>query len=127
VPFLLWSVDVGVGHNPEPFPAVGRSDLGSRDTIPFRIVPRRGQVPEDSSEISAGNKSGNVLQEDESRLYFANDTDCLWPEVAVVVRAFSLSRDRERLARETRSDNVNAAIPGKPVERSGVIPDREQW
>ena len=45
------------------------------------------------------------------------------PEVARVVRAPALARDRERLARIARSDDVHRAAPRAAVESCNIVPD----
>lgn len=46
------------------------------------------------------------------------------PEMPRVVRAPSLARDGERLARIARSDDVHRAAPRAAVEGSNGVPDR---
>ena len=46
------------------------------------------------------------------------------PEVARVVGTPALARDRERLARIARSDDVHRAAPRAAVEGGDVVPDR---
>jgi hypothetical protein len=36
---------VGVGHKPDAFAEVGRTDVGSGYNVPFRIIPDLGQRP----------------------------------------------------------------------------------
>jgi hypothetical protein len=45
------------------------------------------------------------------------------PEVPRVVRAAALARDRERLARITRSDDVHRVAPWAAVEGGNIVPD----
>ncbi len=66
---------------------------------------------------------GDILEEDERWLHFADDAGDMGPEVARVVLTPALSRDRERLARITRSDDVHRAAPRAAVERGNVVPD----
>jgi hypothetical protein len=40
----------GVGHKPDPVPPVRGADGASRDAVPFRVIPARGQVAENTSE-----------------------------------------------------------------------------
>ena len=37
---------VGVAHNPDAVSMVRGTNGGSRNAVPFRIIPERGQVPE---------------------------------------------------------------------------------
>jgi len=48
VKLLVNSEAFGVGHNPDPVASVRRTNGGSWYAVPFRIVPERGQVPENS-------------------------------------------------------------------------------
>jgi hypothetical protein len=40
----------GVGHNPDPVAPVRGANGRSRDAVPFRVIPARGQVAENTSE-----------------------------------------------------------------------------
>ena len=53
----------GVGHNPDPVAIVEETNGGSWYAVPLRIIPERGQVPENSSE-SFIKESCDVLHED---------------------------------------------------------------
>lgn len=66
---------------------------------------------------------GDILEEDEGRLDLADDAGDMRPEVARVVRAPALARDREWLARIARSDDVHSAAPRAAVEGSDIVPD----
>lgn len=68
----------------------------------------------------------NVLQEDEGRLAFRNDAGDVRPEVPRVGRALALPRERERLARITRKEDVHAAAPRSTVEACNIVPDRSR-
>lgn len=67
---------------------------------------------------------GDILEEDEGRFDFADDAGDMRPEVARVVRAPTLARDGERLARIARSDDVHRAAPWAAVETGNIVPDR---
>src|SRR5699024_8128916 len=67
---------------------------------------------------------GDILEEDEGRLDLANDPGDMRPEVAWILRTPALARDRERLARIARSDDVHRAAPRAAVEGANVVPDR---
>ncbi len=47
------TVLVGVGNNEDPVTAVRGTNCGSGYTVPFRIIPARGQVPENVSKEPA--------------------------------------------------------------------------
>ena len=70
------------------------------------------------------NKSGDVLQEHESRSHVTDDPSDGRPEPPVIVNTFSLTGSRERLARETGSDDIHAAAPRCAVEGFEIVPDR---
>lgn len=69
------SVTVGVGNNPDAIPFVRCTNGARRDALPFRIVPERGQVPEnlahwvEPSSVAKSLKAEtwDVLHEHESR------------------------------------------------------------
>jgi hypothetical protein len=44
----MFAASVGVGNNPEPVPQVRGANVGSAYAVPFRIIPERGQVSENS-------------------------------------------------------------------------------
>lgn len=77
-----------------------------RYAIPLRIEPERGQIPENLSE-SSSKEAWDVLHEDVSRSYQANDTGELRPEPAVVVEPSPLPGGAERLAGEAAGDEVD--------------------
>ena len=66
---------------------------------------------------------GDILEEDERRFDFADDAGDMGPEMARILDAEPSARDRERLARITRSDDVHRAAPRAAVEGSNVVPD----
>jgi len=66
---------------------------------------------------------GDILEEHERRLDLADDAGDMGPEVARVIGAPALSRDRERLARISRSDDVHRVAPWSAIEGSNVVPD----
>lgn len=55
-----------------------RTNGGSRDRVPDRVIPDRGKVSEYSGESSAA-KSPDVLHEHEARSKLANQTGVLSP------------------------------------------------
>jgi hypothetical protein len=70
------------------------------------------------------NKSGDVLQEHESRSHVTNDPSNGRPEPPVIFNTFSLTGSRERLAWESRSDEIHASTPRCAVEGREIVPDR---
>jgi hypothetical protein len=114
---------VGVGQNEDPFPNLGRPDIRRSNNVPFRNVPRFGQISEDNGK-SMPNKSGNVLQEDEARSYRPNPTPDVGPNPSLVVLALSLAGHAERLARYSTHDEIHRSNPSGSVERGDIGPDR---
>jgi hypothetical protein len=58
-------------------------------------------------------------------LYLAYDSECVGPQVALVVGGFVLARAAEGLTRESSRDDINGAAPRLTVKGSGVVPDWE--
>lgn len=119
------SLDVGVGQNPKPFSSVRRSNVIRSQHAPLRIVPRRGQLSENGSKVGVSKETWDVLQEAESRSYLANDPDSVGPHISLVLISAALAGDGERLARESRSDNIHRSTPRSTVKGSDVIPNWE--
>jgi hypothetical protein len=61
-PLFAASWVVGVGHDEDPVAEVRGTDGGSRDAVPFRVVPELGQISENSSEPQ-GKVPWHVLQQ----------------------------------------------------------------
>jgi hypothetical protein len=53
-----------VGEDEDPLSAVGRSNVGSWNARPVRVIPERGQVAKNSTE-SAAAEGSDVLHDDE--------------------------------------------------------------
>ena len=60
------------------------SDIFRSQQEPFRIEPLIGQVSQDTRQVEP-NKSGDIFPEDESRSYLANDSECIGPQVTLIV------------------------------------------
>jgi len=112
-----------VGGDGEPLAPVGRADFRRREEARRKAVPHADQSSGDFGEAEA-EMMGDVLEEHEGRLALADDAGDMRPKVARVVRAPALARDRERLARIPRSDDVHRAAPRAAVEGGNVVPDR---
>ena len=110
------------GEDEEPLAFVGRANLRRREEACRKAVAHSDQSAGDFGEAEA-EMMGDILEEDEGRLDFADDAGDMRPEVARVVRAPALARDGERLARIARSDDVHRAAPRAAVEGSNVVPD----
>jgi ribosomal protein L27 len=96
----------GVGHDPESFPAVGRSAVGCADNTPSAHIPQVGQVTDDGSKVAAGNKSSHVFKQNGCRLYAANNVGGCGPHVAFVGIRELLSSDAEGLAGKACANHV---------------------
>ncbi len=66
----------------------------------------------------------DVFKEDPFGFDLANDPGNVWPEVAGVVFALSLSRGGKRLAWVSGKDGVADPAPGAAVKGADVVPDR---
>jgi hypothetical protein len=89
---------------------VAGSNGGRTETTPFRIEPEVGKVGEDVWQTEP-NKSGDVLQEHVSRSHVSDDPGDVGPEPSLVIDTSTLTRRAERLAVETGSDEIHAAMP----------------
>jgi len=115
-------VPLADGEDKEPLALVGRADFRRREEACRKAVAHADQSAGDFGEAEA-EMMGDVLEEDEGRLDLADDPGDMRPEVARVVRAPALARDRERLARIARSDDVHRAAPRAAVEGGDIVPD----
>ncbi len=110
------------GEDEEPLALVGRADFRRREEACRKLVAHADQSCGDFGEAEA-EMMGDILEEHEGRLDLADDAGDMRPEVARVGRALALARDRERLARITRSDDVHRAAPRAAIEGSNVVPE----
>jgi hypothetical protein len=101
---------------------VGRADFRRCEEAHRKAVTHADQSCGDFGEAEA-EMMGDILEENEGRFDFADDAGDMRPEVARVVSAPPLARDRERLARIARSDDVHRAAPRVAVKGSNVVPD----
>jgi hypothetical protein len=115
-------VPLADGEDEETFALVGRADFRRREESCRKAVAHADQSCGDFGETEA-EMMGDILEEDERWLHFADDAGDMRPEVARVVRTPALARDRERLARITRSDDIHRAAPRAAVEGGNVVPD----
>jgi hypothetical protein len=67
---------------------------------------------------------GDVLEENESWLYLADDAGDVGPEVAGVVRAAALAGHGEGLAGVAANEAIHDATPRAAVEGSEIAPQR---
>jgi len=116
-------VPVADGEDEQPLSLVGRADFRRREEACRKAVAHADQSAGDFGEAEA-EMMGDILEEDEGRIDLTDDPGDMRPEVTRVVRAPALARDRERLARIARSDDVHRATPRAAVEAGNVVPDR---
>ena len=115
-------VPLADGEDEEPLALVGRTDFRRCEEACRKAVAHADQSAGDFGE-SEPQMMGDILEEYERWFDFADDAGDMRPEVARVVRAPALSRDRERLARIARSDDIHRAAPRAAVEGDNVVPD----
>lgn len=115
-------VPLACGEDEQPLALVGRADFRRREEASRKAVAHSDQSCGDFGETEA-EMMGDILEEDERWLHFADDAGDMGPEVARVVRTPALARDRERLARIARSDDIHRAAPRAAVEGGNVVPD----
>lgn len=77
----LNAVALGVGHNPHSVPKLSGTSVGSRYAVPFRIIPERGQVSENSAN-SPSKQCCDVLHDDDPWSKLANQSGELGPQSA---------------------------------------------
>ena len=106
----------------EPLAFVGRTDFRRREEACRKAVAHADQSAGDFGEAEA-EMMGDIFKEDEGRFDFADDAGDMRPEVAWILAAEPSARDRERLARIARSDDVHRAAPRAAVEGSNIVPD----
>ena len=110
------------GEDEEPLALVGRADFRRREEACRKAVAHADQSCGDFGEAEA-EMMGDIFEEHEGWLDLADDAGDMRPEMAWIVRAPALSRDRERLARIACSDDVHRTTPWAAVEGSNVVPD----
>ena len=110
------------GSPSEPFSAVGRADFRRREEACRKAVAHADQSCGDFGEAEA-EMMGDILEEDEGRFDLADDAGDMRPEVAWILAAEPSARDRERLARIARSNDVHRAAPRAAVEGGNIVPD----
>jgi hypothetical protein len=80
-------------------PEVRRTDPRSAQIRRRAGVTRSFQVSENSVEPIEASRTRNLLSNDDWRHTLADEPKPLWPQMALVARAFAAPRLRERLAR----------------------------
>ena len=105
---------------------MGSSGIGCSEHSPFRIVPQRGQVPENNVK-SPRSEYWAILHDDVARSYLANDPRHVLPHSAPLsFDACSLSGCADVLTRKAARYHVNKAAPWSSVKGLNVIPYRER-
>lgn len=132
-PSDLESKAVGVRQEPssssvvseyeDPSPEMGGADVSRAEHAPLRIEPEIGQGSENVPH-SLNKEPWDVLQEDEAGSHVANDAGDRRPDPPVVVEAAHISGEAERLARESRSEDVHHSAKACAVEGRKVVPDK---
>lgn len=106
------SFAVGVGNDEHAVAPVRGANGGSRDAIPFRVIPARGQVPE--YPVQSPRKEGwNVFHDDDARSNHANDPGVFAPQAGPLsVDTRPGTGDADILAGEPPADDINAPPVG---------------
>mgnify|MGYP007003532378 CR=1 FL=1 len=122
-PFASWAW--AVSQDEESFSFVRSAHVGRSKTIPLRIEPEIGQIPENPVDAS-GNKGSDVLHKDETRLHLANDTCHFPPKPGFLsVDPCALSGQADVGARKPARDEIHRSTPRLAVEGSDVVPHRK--
>lgn len=89
-----------------------RSCMVRSQTTPLRIVPQRGQVSEDGSEVAVRRRkqSWYVFQECVGGTYFAKNVGCRGPHVTGVVHGSLSARNTKGLAGKSSSNDLDHAF-----------------
>jgi len=115
-------ISLAGGEDEQPLALVRRADFRRREEACRKLVAHADQSCGDFGEAEA-EMMGDIFEEDEGRLDLADDAGDMRPEVAWIVGTPALARDRERLARIARSDDVHRAAPRATVEGGNIVPD----
>jgi len=127
---LLPSHARGVGNNPEPIALVREANGASRNAVPLRIIPERGQVSENVSKPPP-KQSCDVFHKHVSGSYLANEPGVFAPQAgSFSSEAGAFSGDADVLAGEAAAYDIGPRPGfGQPigVERANVVMDRNLW
>lgn len=106
-PVSLWSLAVGVGHNPDPISPVRRTNGARGYTMPFRIIPERSERPEHLIQ-SARAKGADIFNEDVARPERGDRFGVLEPESAAFAgESGAFSGEADVLAGEPPAQQVD--------------------
>lgn len=141
-PFALWAIGeaqgavrsaqcvepvasfaIGDGHEEEAGSLVRCAETATCKIDSPEGVARRREVTRYNVEPSEPVAACNLLSKDESRRSISDEPEELGPEVFLIVKAPSLSSDRERLARTRPRPDREIARPARQIERKRPTPD----
>jgi len=111
------------GEDEQSLALVRRADFRRCEEACRKLVAHADQSAGDFGEAEA-EMMGDILEEHEGRRDLGDDPGDMRPEVARVIGTPAFARNRERLARIARSDDVHRAAPRAAVEGSKVVPYR---
>jgi hypothetical protein len=115
-----------VGQYPNALALVKCSGIKRIEHSPFRIVPQRGQVPENNVK-SPRSEYWAVLHERVAGSYLANDPRHVLPHSAPLSgNSCPLSGAADVLARKPSRYHINNPAPRSSVKGLNVIPNRER-
>jgi len=102
----------GVGHNEDPVPDMRGTKGGSRDTVPFRIVPDLGKINEDTGKTLPV-ESRHIFDNNELGKKNTNNSFEFRPKPSRITFTFPFSRKRNWLAGESPADNIDLPVPSR--------------
>ena len=110
------------GKDEEPLAPVGRADFRRRKEACRKFVAHADQSCGDFRESEA-EMMGDIFEENEGRLAFADDAGDMGPEVTRILAAKPSACDGKWLARIACAKKIHRAAPRAAIEGSNVIPD----
>jgi len=113
------------GEDEQAFPPVRRADFRRCKQSCRKPVAHADQFSRDFGKSEA-QMIGDIFEEDEARIAFADDPGDMGPEMARISLAETPSGNREWLARVARSEDIHDAAPWPAVEGCKVVPDRRR-
>lgn len=116
-------VALAEGKDEQAFAPVRSADFRRRKQSCRKDVAHADQLSGDLGKSEA-QMIGDIFEEDDRGVAFADDARNVRPEMAWIGIAEAATRDRERLARVARSEDIHEAAPRSAVEGCKVVPDR---
>jgi hypothetical protein len=113
----------GVGQDEDPIALVTGAHVVRSEHVPFRIEAERGQLADHAPE-SGSKETWDVLQKHAAGSHLANHARDVGPQPTRVIGAALLAGETDRLARESRSDQIHDSTPRRAVEGREIVPDR---